>query len=296
MAIAKKGLSDKLSEFLADQAWRDDSTKNGSAQLVMLRGCTINANGSLSDNGNATTYTDHYDDVMVAYGRKAGGARYLETFRASAKPGLAWIHSPSYAGSTKGCPTVQAGQYKYGRGQHRGHEALRQIGYPIVVIRDLDQDEKLELTDLVDYPINTGINIHAGGSSSRIGLNSSGCQIIWGGWTGKPWTTFHDLIYRVAGKQSIYHYTVCNFMDFGRWHDHPEQRQSLYSALRFGSYGPRVEELQKRLARAGYFGSALVDGEFGRGTDRAVRAFQQRNGLPCDGVVTAGDLSVRKAA
>jgi len=287
VAIAKKGLSGKLSSFLADQAWRNDSQWNGTAQIVCLRGCKINADGSLSDNGNAVKYTDHYDDVMVVFGRKPGGEQYLETFAASAKPGLAWVRHRSYAGSGRGCPTVQPGQYKYARGKHKGRSAMRQAsGYPVCVIRDLDQDARLEESDLVDYPLYTGINIHAGGIGSHIGYNSSGCQIIRGGWYGRAWRTFHDLIYRVAGKQKLFHYTVADFLAFGEWHDHPEKRRGPCSVLRFGSYGGRVEQLQERLSAAGYYGHAIVDEEFGRMTDEAVRVYQRKHGLPCDGAVT----------
>lgn len=296
MAIAKQGLSDKLSAFLRDQAWRDDSTKNGSAQIVCLRGCKINADGSLSAHGDPQVYTDRYDDVMVVFGRKPGGQRYLETVRASAKPGLAWIRHPNYAGSSRGCPTVQPGQYKYQRGDHRGHQAMRQAGYPVVVIRDLDQDARLELTDLVDYPIWTGINIHAGGSSSKVGLNSSGCQVVWGGWGGAPWRMFHDFIYRVARDQKLFHYTVADFMDFARWHDNPAERTGAYSILRFGSYGARVKDLQTLLAAAGYYGSALVDGEFGRVCDEGVRVFQRKHRLPVDGAVTQKMLTMLRGA
>jgi len=286
MAIAKRGLSDKLSAFLRDQRWRDDSSKNGSAQIICLRGCRINDDGSLSAQGDPAAYTDRYDDVMVVFGRKPGGSRFLETFRASAKPGRDWIRHWSYAGSGKGCPTMQPGQYKYQRGSHRGHQAMRQAGYPVCVIRDLDQDERLELTDLVDYPIHTGINLHAGGTSSRVGWNSSGCQVIWGGWGGKPWRTFHSLIYKAAKRQTLFHYTVADFMAFGHWHDNPSERKGLYAVLRFGARGVHVRTLQELLTNAGYYGSALIDGEFGRVTDEGVRCFQRKRGLVVDGGVT----------
>lgn len=53
--------------------------------------------------------------------------------------------------------------------------------------------------------------------------------------------------------------------------------------LRLGQSGPEVKELQKRLVAAGY--ATGVDGDFGAGTDKAVKAFQKANGLPDDGVV-----------
>lgn len=54
--------------------------------------------------------------------------------------------------------------------------------------------------------------------------------------------------------------------------------------LRFGSRGTLVEYLQLALVRAGYT-SLTVDGIFGARTRDAVRDFQQKNGLPADGIV-----------
>lgn len=53
--------------------------------------------------------------------------------------------------------------------------------------------------------------------------------------------------------------------------------------LRLGQSGREVEELQKRLAAAGH--AVGVDGQFGRGTDTAVKAAQRASGLTPDGVV-----------
>jgi putative chitinase len=53
--------------------------------------------------------------------------------------------------------------------------------------------------------------------------------------------------------------------------------------LRRGARGDSVAELQKLLAKAGF--SLVADGDFGPGTEAAVRAFQQSKGLGADGVV-----------
>ena len=45
-----------------------------------------------------------------------------------------------------------------------------------------------------------------------------------------------------------------------------------------------VAAVQRRLARGGYYHGA-VDGVIGPGTRTAVRAFEQNNGLPVDGVI-----------
>jgi hypothetical protein len=287
MSIHNEGLSTKMAEFLKDQSLRNDATGPGTAQLVLLRGCKVNSDGSLSDNGLATKYTDYYDDLLCVFGFKSGGESYLVKYKTSSKPGKYWIHSSQYSGSTRGCPTVQPGGYRYKRGYHRKHEAMVQAESPVVVIRDLDKDEVLEVTDLVDYPVSTGINIHAGGTSKRIGINSSGCQVIWGGWGGVPWQEFHHLIYSVAKQQSLFHYTVVDFLHFGKWHDDRD-----YKCLLFGSHGDKVVGIQNGLAKAGYFGSALVDGEFGRGTDRAVRGWQKSQGITINGILDPHQVEV----
>jgi hypothetical protein len=282
MAIPIDGLSIKLADYLADQGFRNDATGPGRAQIVMLRGCRRDGR-RIVQSGDPLVYTDRYEDLMVVFGQKGGSQPFLATYRATAKPGIAWIKSSTYRGSTKGCPTVQPGQYPYKRGMHRTHRAMVQAG-PVCVIRDLDQDCKLEVSDLVDYPYGTGINIHASSDTANVvGWNSSGCQVIRGGWYGSAWPEFYDLIYRVAAGQSIFHYTVVDWLDFGRWHDAADK--SCYCSLRFGAHGENVEMLQRKLAIRGFFGAELIDGEFGRGTDRALRAYQRRHGLSPNGVI-----------
>jgi predicted chitinase len=55
------------------------------------------------------------------------------------------------------------------------------------------------------------------------------------------------------------------------------------TALRRGSNGPDVRDMQQRLSDLGY--SLDVDGNFGPGTATAVTQFQQANGLGSDGIV-----------
>ena len=54
------------------------------------------------------------------------------------------------------------------------------------------------------------------------------------------------------------------------------------SSLKVGSTGAAVRELQQRLKDLGYY-TGTVDGDFGTGTENAVRAFQKANGLTQDG-------------
>lgn len=54
------------------------------------------------------------------------------------------------------------------------------------------------------------------------------------------------------------------------------------STLKSGSSGSEVKEMQQRLKELKYY-TGTVDGDFGAGTEAAVREFQQNNGLTVDG-------------
>lgn len=58
----------------------------------------------------------------------------------------------------------------------------------------------------------------------------------------------------------------------------------LADTLRRGSRGTLVTQLQTKLKRWGYYTGA-VDGVFGAGTEKAVKAFQKKVGLTPDGIV-----------
>lgn len=64
-----------------------------------------------------------------------------------------------------------------------------------------------------------------------------------------------------------------------------------YATLKYGSRGDRVKLLQKALNDLGY-SAGSADGKFGSGTQRAVVAFQQSNGLGADGL--AGTKTLKK--
>lgn len=56
------------------------------------------------------------------------------------------------------------------------------------------------------------------------------------------------------------------------------------ATLKKGSTGPEVVKLQQRLTDLGFDPNG-IDGKFGPGTEAAVKAFQQANGLVVDGIV-----------
>lgn len=61
-------------------------------------------------------------------------------------------------------------------------------------------------------------------------------------------------------------------------------------AYKKGASGATVTEIQTRLKNWGYY-SGEVDGMFGSETEKAVKYFQQKNGLTADGVVGAQTLA-----
>ena len=61
-------------------------------------------------------------------------------------------------------------------------------------------------------------------------------------------------------------------------------------AYKKGASGATVTEVQTRLKNWGYY-SGEVDGMFGSATEKAVKYFQQKNGLTADGVVGAQTLA-----
>ncbi len=62
------------------------------------------------------------------------------------------------------------------------------------------------------------------------------------------------------------------------------------SKIAKGDQGDAVKALQQRLKDLGYYGG-VVDGDFGGGTEEAVRLFQSQNGLTVDGVCGPGTMA-----
>ncbi len=71
----------------------------------------------------------------------------------------------------------------------------------------------------------------------------------------------------------------------------PTPTPTPVQTLQWGDSGDAVKQLQSRLKELGYYTSTL-DGIFGSGTYKAVRAFQTRNGLSVDG--KAGPTTLAK--
>lgn len=76
--------------------------------------------------------------------------------------------------------------------------------------------------------------------------------------------------------------------------DEPEttyQPATSYTVLRRGDKNDQVQVMQRYLATLGYLNST-PDGQFGSATERAVKLFQEANGLSADGIAGSGTLSI----
>ena len=69
------------------------------------------------------------------------------------------------------------------------------------------------------------------------------------------------------------------------------QAPERLSTLRRGDESGEVRVLQQNLLSLGYL-SSTPDGQFGSGTERAVKLFQEANGLTADGIAGPGTLSI----
>ena len=70
----------------------------------------------------------------------------------------------------------------------------------------------------------------------------------------------------------------------------PTATPTTEPALKKGATGSRVTALQEQLKQLGYY-TGKVDGNYGDGTVKAVKAFQSRNGLTADGVAGTATLN-----
>ena len=71
------------------------------------------------------------------------------------------------------------------------------------------------------------------------------------------------------------------------------QALAAYETLEYGSRGSDVLKLQQSLLQLGFDPNG-VDGKFGRGTEKAVTAYQKARGLEADGARVKGGRRARR--
>lgn len=119
---------------------------------------------------------DKYDDTIgLAW---SNGTAHLLTYAGTTDPGLFFLRTPL---NVNGTFILMPGQYvdSHMIGIHRTYRALVQI-------KQLKGWRDNNKNDIIDYdPVKvatdaTGVNIHYGDGSFKVGMNSAGCQVIYG--------------------------------------------------------------------------------------------------------------------
>jgi peptidoglycan hydrolase-like protein with peptidoglycan-binding domain len=136
----------------------------------------VNIVGVRSD----TAEPNRFDDFISLFFKNDAGVWTFESYPATTDPGTYYLLNPM---NVTGTAIVQPGQYPSSHqiGLHRGqYAALVQRG-KITVIRDANEDSRLDLGSSVVETGQYGINIHrasASGVSSRVDRFSAGCQVL----------------------------------------------------------------------------------------------------------------------
>ena len=117
----------------------------------------------------------YLDDMHVIW--KEGGHWRQWSAACTTSPGAYYLAHPMRP--SEGCAIMAPGQYRgaYKRGLHKGTECLRQHR-PVSFYRDNDRDGELDLDESTLRKANTGLHIHRGGRSDRVGKYSAGCQVL----------------------------------------------------------------------------------------------------------------------
>jgi hypothetical protein len=166
----------------------------GKLHLLGVRGAVPHGTDAISLRPNVP---DAYNDTLCVFGVTFG------LFLASTDPGAHWTAHPS---NPRGAAHLLPGCYLYQKGIHKGRPALVQAA-GVDVRRDSDRDGKAEPHEPIQRGVWIGLNIHAGGATPSVGAWSAGCQVVKGGWGGKPWLRFWDLIEQ-SGKDRFRYWLV----------------------------------------------------------------------------------------
>ena len=120
--------------------------------------------------------------------------------------------------------------------------------------------------------------IPAGAEISVLAKNGSWAQVEYG--SSKGWVRTEYIVLKTV-KQIKVTPTPTPMPTLS-----PEEDAGGYTILKKGSRGQEVQSLQEALIELGFL-TGKADGVFGDGTEKAVIAFQQKNGYPDTGLVDA---------
>ena len=140
-----------------------------------------NGNWNVNLFGIRTCYdvVDEFNDYLgIAYRDERGIERCI-IHPGTTKPGLYWL--AQNLGNPQGTFILAPGQYPqcWKIGQHKGYEALAQVGSPFLGWRDDDQDSMLDPNGKM-YKDVTGLNMHTTSfinHKEKVGAYSAGCQV-----------------------------------------------------------------------------------------------------------------------
>lgn len=252
--------------------WRDCSfPERDGLKLISLRGAKVRHGVVVL----SPERVDAFDDTLFLFDEAEQLIDHVPC--TAGQPGWYWINKYP---DGQGAPITRPGCYSYVRGPHKGHEALRQQQTEygrLAVVRDVNKngipDFAANAEDYFDYPLETGINIHAcTGTPDHVGVWSSGCHVVQDDWGGADWGKVHHLTYDAYSGQQRFLYAVCD----GRWLFDDGCR------LLMGSYGPNVVKLAEFLKSKGV---ANLSGEhFDQQYDQAYRRWQRIGGRMQDGI------------
>lgn len=138
------------------------------------RGYDLNIFGIRTKDMMANTFNDF---VGVMYRYEQFWNYFL--FPATTDPGTYWREHPM---NVNGTAILKPGQYRgsHKLGEHKGYPALQQKS-PMIVYRDPDRDNLLEMDEESTEEGIFGINIHRASSenpSTQVNKWSAGCQVI----------------------------------------------------------------------------------------------------------------------
>ena len=127
---------------------------------------------------NQINKPNQFDDTLVVMWKFKGSWNFLH-FEITTDPGLYWLNQPM---NPLGTAILKEGQYKgsHKLGKHKGYKALQQQG-PVIVYRDANRDNNLNMTAGTEQEGYFGINIHRArldGKSINVNKWSAGCQVF----------------------------------------------------------------------------------------------------------------------
>tara|TARA_R110000782_G_scaffold157357_1_gene249579 strand:+ start:232 stop:828 length:597 start_codon:yes stop_codon:yes gene_type:complete len=153
-------------------------------ERIRSAGYAVFTQGNFNLNLFGIRHPDRVDGTfndMLGCAYKEDGRWIVRYWTATTDAGLTYRETPM---NPKGTAVLAAGQYRgaYKLGLHRGsYEALVQRGAPVIVHRDNNRDQTIDVWNVPTEEGYFGINIHRAslyGEQEEVGKWSAGCQVF----------------------------------------------------------------------------------------------------------------------